>query len=159
TLVVTLDCGCELALSLGGRLLVVLAGTQLGEQAGLLHGALEAAHRHFERLVFFHAYGRHRDSSDSEKGRNCIRIIRVLFLGIETSSDETGVALSDRDARRLLAQALHSQVAMHEAYGGVVPELASRDHNRRLVPLTRQVLEISKKEIKDLGAIGYTEGP
>src|SRR5262245_38352978 len=80
----------------------------------------------------------------------------VLILGIETSCDETGVALYDG---RLLAQAVHSQVAMHEAYGGVVPELASRDHIRRLVPLTRQVLRSAGKQIKELGAIGYTEGP
>jgi N6-L-threonylcarbamoyladenine synthase len=65
----------------------------------------------------------------------------VLILGIETSCDETGVALYDAGAGRLLAHALHSQVAMHEAYGGVVPELASRDHIRRLAPLTRKVLD------------------
>jgi N6-L-threonylcarbamoyladenine synthase len=80
----------------------------------------------------------------------------VLILGIETSCDETGVALYEG---RLLADAVHSQVAMHEAYGGVVPELASRDHVRRLVPLTRKVFRESKREIKDLAAIGYTEGP
>jgi len=79
-----------------------------------------------------------------------------LVLGIETSCDETGVALYDG---RLLAQAVHSQVAMHEAYGGVVPELASRDHIRRLVPLARQVFESAKKQIHELSAIGYTEGP
>src|SRR5262249_49060496 len=77
-------------------------------------------------------------------------------LGIETSCDETGVALYDG---RLLAHALHSQVAMHEAYGGVVPELASRDHIRRLVPLTRQVLDQAKVRVGDLQGIGYTEGP
>jgi N6-L-threonylcarbamoyladenine synthase len=79
-----------------------------------------------------------------------------LVLGIETSCDETGVALYDG---RLLADAVHSQVAMHEAYGGVVPELASRDHVRRLVPLTRAVLEKAGKKASDLQAIGYTEGP
>ena len=79
-----------------------------------------------------------------------------LVLGIETSCDETGVALYDG---RLLAEAVHSQVAMHEAYGGVVPELASRDHIRRLVPLTRAVLEKAGKKASDLQAIGYTEGP
>ena len=79
-----------------------------------------------------------------------------LVLGIETSCDETGVALYDG---RLLAEALHSQVAMHEAYGGVVPELASRDHIRRLVPLTRAVLEKAGRRVSDLQAIGYTEGP
>ena len=80
----------------------------------------------------------------------------MLTLGIETSCDETGVALYDG---RLLAHAVHSQVAMHEAYGGVVPELASRDHIRRLIPLTRQVLDAARKKISDLGGIGYTEGP
>ena len=83
----------------------------------------------------------------------------MLILGIETSCDETGVALYDGTARRLLAHAVHSQVAMHEAYGGVVPELASRDHIRRLVPLTRRVMESSGKKFSALAGIGYTEGP
>ena len=82
----------------------------------------------------------------------------MLTLGIETSCDETGVALYD-SARGLLAQALHSQVAMHERYGGVVPELASRDHIRRVVPLTRQVLQDADCTVSDLDAIAYTEGP
>ena len=82
----------------------------------------------------------------------------MLTLGIETSCDETGVALYD-SARGLLAQALHSQVAMHERYGGVVPELASRDHIRRVVPLTRQVLQDAGCTVSDLDAIAYTEGP
>ena len=80
----------------------------------------------------------------------------MLILGIETSCDETGVALYDRG---LLAHAVHSQVAMHAQYGGVVPELASRDHISRLVPLTRRVLEQSKRGFSDLKGIGYTEGP
>src|SRR5262245_62957435 len=83
----------------------------------------------------------------------------MLILGIETSCDETGVALYDGHARHLLAHAVHSQVAMHEAYGGVVPELASRDHIRRLAPLTRRVLDSSRKSFKDLNGVGYTEGP
>src|SRR5688572_5157031 len=83
----------------------------------------------------------------------------MLILGIETSCDETGVALYDGGERRLLAHAVHSQVAMHEAYGGVVPELASRDHIRRLAPLTRRVLDSSGKRFGDLSGIGYTEGP
>src|SRR5438105_9731422 len=83
----------------------------------------------------------------------------MLVLGIETSCDETGVALYDGAAGRLLAHAVHSQVAMHEAYGGVVPELASRDHIQRLVPLTRLVLERAGRRIGELGGIGYTEGP
>jgi len=83
----------------------------------------------------------------------------MLLLGIETSCDDTGVAVYDGAARRLLAHAVHSQVGMHEAYGGVVPELASRDHIRRLVPLTRKVLENADRELSNLSAIGYTEGP
>ena len=83
----------------------------------------------------------------------------MLVLGIETSCDETGVALYDAAARRLLAHAVHSQVAMHEAYGGVVPELASRDHIRRLIPLTRDVLGRSGREARQIGGVGYTEGP
>ena len=83
----------------------------------------------------------------------------MLVLGIETSCDETGVALYDGAAGRLLAHAVHSQVAMHEAYGGVVPELASRDHIQRLVPLTRHVLARAGRRASDLAGIGYTEGP
>jgi N6-L-threonylcarbamoyladenine synthase len=82
-----------------------------------------------------------------------------LILGIETSCDETGVALYDPAGGQLLAHVVHSQVAMHEAYGGVVPELASRDHIRRLVPLTRQVLGQAKRTPRDLTGVGYTEGP
>ncbi|MFN2644573.1 MAG: tRNA (adenosine(37)-N6)-threonylcarbamoyltransferase complex transferase subunit TsaD [Burkholderiales bacterium] len=83
----------------------------------------------------------------------------MLVLGIETSCDETGVALYDSGARHLAAHAVHSQVAMHEAYGGVVPELASRDHIQRLVPLTRLVLERARRDVGELAAVGYTEGP
>jgi N6-L-threonylcarbamoyladenine synthase len=83
----------------------------------------------------------------------------MLVLGIETSCDETGVALYDGATSRLLAHAVHSQVAMHEAYGGVVPELASRDHIRRLVPLTRRVLDEAGRRMEDLDGVGYTAGP
>jgi N6-L-threonylcarbamoyladenine synthase len=82
----------------------------------------------------------------------------MRVLGIETSCDETGVAVYDTE-RGLLAHALYSQVAMHEEYGGVVPELASRDHIRRVLPLTRQVLEQAGIEPGRLDAIAYTEGP
>jgi N6-L-threonylcarbamoyladenine synthase len=82
-----------------------------------------------------------------------------LILGIETSCDETGVGVDDPAARRLVAHALHSQVAMHADYGGVVPELASRDHIRRLVPLARQVLAAANGTPRGLTGIGYTEGP
>ena len=83
----------------------------------------------------------------------------MLILGVETSCDETGLALYDCQAGGLLAHAVHSQVAMHEAYGGVVPELASRDHLRRLVPLAREVLARAGRRIGELEAIAYTEGP
>jgi N6-L-threonylcarbamoyladenine synthase len=83
----------------------------------------------------------------------------MLVLGVETSCDETGLALYDAAAGGLLAHAVHSQVAMHEAYGGVVPELASRDHLRRLVPLCREVLARAGRTLGDLGAVAYTEGP
>src|SRR5688572_26981167 len=83
----------------------------------------------------------------------------MLTLGIETSCDETGVALYDGSAGRLLVHAVHSQVAMHDAYGGVVPELASRDHIRRLVPLSRRVLAESDRKLEELTGIGYTAGP
>jgi N6-L-threonylcarbamoyladenine synthase len=83
----------------------------------------------------------------------------MLILGVETSCDETGLALYDNAAGGLLAHAVHSQVAMHEAYGGVVPELASRDHLRRLVPLARQVFERAGRRVEDLRAVAYTEGP
>ena len=83
----------------------------------------------------------------------------MLILGIETSCDETGLAIYDAQAGKLLAHAVHSQIAMHEAYGGVVPELASRDHVRRLIPLSRQVLKSAGRAITDIGAIAYTEGP
>src|SRR5260370_1583285 len=80
----------------------------------------------------------------------------MLILGIETSCDEPGVAVYDGG---LLAHAVHSQVSMHDAYGGVVPELAARDHIRRLVPLTREVLSRAGRRRADVTGIGYTEGP
>ena len=82
----------------------------------------------------------------------------MLVLGIETSCDETGIALYDTEGG-LLSHALYSQVRMHEEYGGVVPELASRDHIRRVLPLTRQVLDQAGMLVTDLSAIAYTEGP
>ena len=82
----------------------------------------------------------------------------MRVLGFETSCDETGVAVYDTD-RGLLAHALHSQVAMHDAYGGVVPELASRDHVRRIVPLTQAILAEAGLALHDLDGIAYTKGP
>jgi N6-L-threonylcarbamoyladenine synthase len=82
----------------------------------------------------------------------------MLILGIETSCDETGVALYDTRAG-LLGEALHSQVELHALYGGVVPELASRDHVRRLLPLLRSVLERAGRAIGDVDLIAFTQGP
>jgi len=86
----------------------------------------------------------------------------MRVLGIETSCDETGVALVDAGTNgtpRLLAQALHSQARMHEAYGGVVPELASRDHVRRVLPLLRQVLDEADCVVDLIDVVAYTQGP
>lgn len=82
----------------------------------------------------------------------------MLVLGLETSCDETGVALYDSE-RGLLADALFSQIDLHRAYGGVVPELASRDHVKRMLPLIRQVLEEAGRTAQDIDAIAYTAGP
>jgi len=82
----------------------------------------------------------------------------MKVLGIETSCDETGLAVYDTE-RGLLAHALHSQVALHEAYGGVVPELASRDHIRRVLPLAERVLAEAGCGLGDLDGIAYTQGP
>ncbi len=82
----------------------------------------------------------------------------MIVLGIETSCDESGVALYSTDGG-LLGHRLHSQVAMHADYGGVVPELASRDHVRRVLPLTNALLADCGLTLRDLNAIAYTQGP
>ena len=81
-----------------------------------------------------------------------------LILGIESSCDETGVALYHTE-RGLLAHALHSQIALHSEYGGVVPELASRDHIRRALPLIRMVVKEANCTLQEVDAIAYTQGP
>ena len=86
----------------------------------------------------------------------------MLVLGIESSCDETGVALVEATGATvpaLRAHALHSQIDMHQAYGGVVPELASRDHVQRVVPLVREVLGRAGVALADLSGIAYTQGP
>jgi len=88
----------------------------------------------------------------------------MRVLGFESSCDETGVALVEvpehgHGLPRLLAQALHSQIAMHQAYGGVVPELASRDHIRRVLPLTRDALRDADLTLADVDVVAYTQGP
>ena len=86
----------------------------------------------------------------------------MKVLGFESSCDETGVALVEtrgNAAPRLLAEALHTQAQMHAAYGGVVPELASRDHIRRVLPLTRAVLAQAGCALADVDVVAYTRGP
>jgi len=82
----------------------------------------------------------------------------LITLGIESSCDETGIALY-KMGTGLLAHALHTQIAMHSEYGGVVPELASRDHVQRVIPLIRQVLVQGGITLQDVDAIAYTQGP
>ena len=87
----------------------------------------------------------------------------MIVLGLESSCDETGVAIvrceSGVRVPQLLAHALHSQIDMHQAYGGVVPELASRDHIRRVLPLTRKVLADAGVTLVDIDLVAYTRGP
>jgi len=86
----------------------------------------------------------------------------VRVLGIESSCDETGVALVQTrsgQVPQLLGQALYSQIQMHQAYGGVVPELASRDHIRRVLPLTQQVLQDTQLQLHDIDVFAFTRGP
>ena len=88
--------------------------------------------------------------------------VGMRILGIESSCDETGVAVIDADAHgtpRLLGARLHSQIAMHQAYGGVVPELASRDHIRRVLPLTEAALAEAQCGLESIDLIAYTRGP
>ena len=82
----------------------------------------------------------------------------MVVLGIESSCDETGVAVYDAK-RGLLAHALHSQISLHAQYGGVVPELASRDHVKYLVPLVDEVLSQAALDRKAIDAVAYTAGP
>ncbi len=82
----------------------------------------------------------------------------MLVLGIETSCDETGIALFDTELG-LLSHTLYSQIAMHSEYGGVVPELASRDHIRRVLPLIKQTLLAAHRQLNEVDGIAYTQGP
>lgn len=82
----------------------------------------------------------------------------MRILGIETSCDETGVAIYD-DEKGLLAHQLYSQVKLHADYGGVVPELASRDHVKKTIPLVKAALEEAGLTPKDLDGVAYTAGP
>ncbi len=87
---------------------------------------------------------------------------KLLVLGIESSCDETGVALvqsTGMDVPKLLSHALFSQIEMHQAYGGVVPELASRDHIRRVLPLASQALTASGRNLSEVDVVAFTRGP
>ena len=164
-----------LAFALGSGLLVKLARAQFGKQPGFFNGALEPAHRDFKWFVLFDSYGRHNFGVPVENakgayyssGKTVVKALifepvspssPMLVLGIETSCDETGVALYDAE-RGLLADALYTQAALHADYGGVVPELASRDHIRRVLPLSRDVLRRAGCRLTDLSAVAYTQGP
>ena len=94
--------------------------------------------------------------SDSESKNE--RVKPLIVLGIETSCDETGVALYDSE-RGLLADCLYSQIEIHAQYGGVIPELASRDHVRKTVPLIKEVIAKAGIEQSDIGGVAYTAGP
>jgi len=86
----------------------------------------------------------------------------MLVLGIESSCDETGVALVRTRVQgvpELLSHALYSQIEMHQAFGGVVPELASRDHIRRVIPLAQEVLDQAEHSLADVDVVAYTRGP
>ena len=182
----TLHCRCFLAFAFLGRLLVKLTTSQLGQNACFLTGTLEPAQGGVEIFILFYTDTRHtnyvfqlRYKEARHKGRDVTahnipgagilqrigasfrRFLRydaapMNVLGLETSCDETGVAIFDSE-RGLLAQALHSQIDLHKVYGGVVPEIAARDHIRRLLPLIRSVLEDVGIERPD--AIAYTAGP
>jgi N6-L-threonylcarbamoyladenine synthase len=96
------------------------------------------------------------------RARAPLKLTVMRILGIESSCDETGVALVETTGSampRLMSHALFSQIEMHQAYGGVVPELASRDHIRRVLPLTRQVLVEAGATLGDIDVLAYTRGP
>ena len=82
----------------------------------------------------------------------------MKILGIETSCDETGVAIYDEE-KGLIANQLYTQIALHADYGGVVPELASRDHIRKTAPLIKAALEEAKLTASDIDGVAYTSGP
>jgi N6-L-threonylcarbamoyladenine synthase len=97
-----------------------------------------------------------------DRGRWIGDAMSVRVLGIESSCDETGVALVQTRCGQipdLLGQALYSQIQLHQAYGGVVPELASRDHIRRVLPLTQQVLQYTQLQLHDIDVLAFTRGP
>mgnify|MGYP000182541994 CR=1 FL=1 len=83
----------------------------------------------------------------------------MKVLGIETSCDETGVAIFDTDKNTIVSEQLYSQAAKHALYGGVVPELASRDHLKKLIPLIELTVQESGYTLNEIDGIAYTAGP
>jgi N6-L-threonylcarbamoyladenine synthase len=158
-----------------GRLLVEFTPPKLGEDARLLAGTLEATQSGVKILILantnaghsnlkcmarppaFGDRGAHSKVRPNKRQRPKGQAI-MQILGIESSCDETAVAVYDA-ARGLLSHCLHSQIAMHQAYGGVVPELASRDHVRRLLPLVREALNEAQADRQSIDAVAYTAGP
>ena len=167
-----------------GRLLVEFTSPKLSEDAGFFAGTLEAAQSGVKILILANTNAGHsnlkcmarppafgdRGAHSKVRPRKRQRLgagsrVRGQFLawfmrviGIESSCDETAVAVYDADLG-LLSHRLHSQAAMHQAYGGVVPELASRDHVRRLLPLVREALLDAKSDRDSIDGVAYTAGP
>ena len=83
----------------------------------------------------------------------------MQILGIETSCDETGIALFDNKKNKFIFETLFSQAAKHNLFGGVVPELAARDHVNKLLPLINEELSAKNIDVKNIDAIAYTKGP
>ena len=83
----------------------------------------------------------------------------MKVLGIETSCDETGVAIYDTESTKIVSEQLYSQASKHAEYGGVVPELASRDHLKKLIPLIRLTVREAGLNLKEIDAVAYTSGP
>lgn len=83
----------------------------------------------------------------------------MIILGIETSCDETGIAIYDKNKNKILGDSIYSQTKLHTKYGGVVPELASRNHIEKILPLTKKVLTMSNLSLKDIDGIAYTSKP
>jgi len=160
--------GSLFSLPLLCRLLVEFTAPQLGEDARLFTGTLEATQGGVKIFILTNSNAGHSNlktctAADLATGGRILRaapgkgkIMRVL--GIETSCDETAVAVYD-GALGLLSHRLYSQVPLHQAYGGVVPELASRDHVRRLLPLVNEALTEARSDRSSIDGIAYTAGP
>ena len=168
-----LDRGGLLAFPFLSGLLVEFPAAQFGQDAGFFAGALETTQGSVEIFVFADTDARHSylDARQNDPGRagerarNCSdpppenqRPAFMMVLGIETSCDETAVAVFDGE-RGLLANRVFSQVELHHAHGGVVPELASREHIERLLPMVGDALAEAGLSPQAIDGIAYTAGP